>query len=272
MRSLPNAAETELGRVIRRLGAKGFEAALHGWLARCIPIDNIVMLAFRAAGPPLALYRQAGSPLVFAALDTTYLSGAYLLDPYHDLHARRAPAGLYRIREIAPDRFTSSRYFREYYHRTTITDEVAYVAYPAEGVTLNICLGRDASSGTVFAAREVETAARLAPVVAALAEMHWSSLPPAPGAKGADMAEEVGDRLREALWRRHGIRLSPRQAEVGLMILRGHSSVSIGLRLGVSPQTVKVFRRQLYARCGITTQAELFALLLPLLQGPGEMA
>jgi DNA-binding CsgD family transcriptional regulator len=33
----------------------------------------------------------------------------------------------------------------------------------------------------------------------------------------------------------------------------------------VSPQTVKVFRRQLYARCGISSQAELFALLLPLL-------
>jgi DNA-binding CsgD family transcriptional regulator len=70
-----------------------------------------------------------------------------------------------------------------------------------------------------------------------------------------------------ALLRSQGIRLSPRQAEVALLILRGHSSVSIGLRLAVSPQTVKVFRRQLYARCAITTQAELFALLLPLLKG-----
>jgi DNA-binding NarL/FixJ family response regulator len=42
--------------------------------------------------------------------------------------------------------------------------------------------------------------------------------------------------------------------------------VSIGLRLAVSPQTVKVFRRQLYARCAIATQAELFALMLPLLK------
>jgi DNA-binding CsgD family transcriptional regulator len=35
--------------------------------------------------------------------------------------------------------------------------------------------------------------------------------------------------------------------------------------LGVSGQTVKVFRKQLYARCGISSQAELFALMLPLL-------
>ena len=59
------------------------------------------------------------------------------------------------------------------------------------------------------------------------------------------------------------------QAEVALLILRGHSSVSIGLRLGISPQTVKVFRKQLYRKCGISSQAELFALLVPLLGPPG---
>ena len=62
-----------------------------------------------------------------------------------------------------------------------------------------------------------------------------------------------------------GIGLSPRQAQVALLILKGHSSLSIGLKLGVSPQTVKVFRKQLYARCGISSQGELFALMLPLL-------
>ena len=49
------------------------------------------------------------------------------------------------------------------------------------------------------------------------------------------------------------------------MILRGHSSVSISLRLGISPQTVKVFRKQLYRKCGISSQAELFSLVMPLL-------
>jgi DNA-binding CsgD family transcriptional regulator len=73
-----------------------------------------------------------------------------------------------------------------------------------------------------------------------------------------------------ALQQRHGIRLSPRQAEVALMILRGHSTPAIGLRLGLSPQTVKVFRRQLYAKCTISSQAELFALMMPLLRMSAE--
>lgn len=263
MRALPNAAEEDLGRTIRRLGSKGFESALHAWLGRCLPLDNIIVLAYRDAGPPDLLYRHAARPEVFARLESVYLAGAYLLDPFHELHTRRAPAGLYRLRDIAPDRFQSTRYVRDYYERTTILDELTYVAYPAEGVSLNICLGRDAGSGAAFTAREVETAGRLAPVVLALAEAHWAGLAAEPGA-----ADPLPEALRADLAQRHGIRLSPRQAEVALLILRGHSSVSIALRLGLSPQTVKVFRRQLYARCGLSSQAELFALMMPLLGRP----
>ncbi len=63
----------------------------------------------------------------------------------------------------------------------------------------------------------------------------------------------------------HNINLTKRQAEVALLVLRGHSSASIALRLEISPQTVKVFRKQLYRKCNISSQAELFALITPLL-------
>ena len=59
MQALPNAAETGLAEAIRRVGQPGFETALHGWLGRSIPFDNILVLAYREAGPPLVLYRQA---------------------------------------------------------------------------------------------------------------------------------------------------------------------------------------------------------------------
>ena len=265
MQPLPNAAEACLSEAIRRMEQPGFEAALTEWLRRSVPCDNLIMLVYRDAGPPMALYHQADDPKVYSQLDSTYLAGAYLLDPYHDLHQSRVAAGMYRMRDIAPDQFQRSRYFLDYYRSTGLIDELTFVAYPAAGLTLNICLGRDGTSGQVFSAPEVQTASRIAPLVTAMAERHWSGLsgPAPPGAGRGDQAAEL---LRAALLQARGIRLSPRQAEVALLILRGHSSVSIGLRLAVSPQTVKVFRRQLYARCAIATQAELFALLLPLLK------
>lgn len=264
MKPLPNLAEAQLAEAIRHLGAAGFEAALWNLFRSVAAPDNLIILAYRDSGAPQVLYRRADNPAVYAQLDSTYLPGAFRLDPYFDLHLSRVAAGAYRLRDIAPDAFHRSRYFLEYYDATTLVDEVTFVAYPASGVSLNLCLGRDTGSGQTFSPRELETCQRLAPIITALSEAHWADLSDAGGP-----AEDTAALLARAAGLRHQIQLSPRQAEVALLILRGHSTMSIGLRLGLSPQTVKVFRKQLYSRCGISSQAELFALMLPLLGSLG---
>lgn len=261
MQALPNLAETWLAEAITRIGSDGFEAALWQLFLAVAQPDNLIILAYRDAGPPLILYRRFNHPQVFAELEQTYVAGAFRLDPYYDLHRQRAPDGVYRLRDIAPDAFHRSRYFIEYYDQTTLEDEITFVVWPAPGVCLNLCLGRDATSGRVFGGSDVEHCQRLAPVIAALARAHWLGI-----AESAGPAEDTAAVLATQARERHAIALSPRQAEVALLILRGHSTVSIGLRLGLSPQTVKVFRKQLYRRCGISSQAELFALMLPLLK------
>lgn len=260
MQPWSDTEESKLALAISALGGTGFPDALASWLQTLAAPDNLILLAFRDAGPPEVLLRQSRRPQVFSRLESDYLAGAYLLDPYHELHLSGAVAGPYRLRDIAPDAFQRSRYFTEYYRQTTLIDELAFLVRPAEGVSLTLCLGRDATSGRPFAAREIETCERLAPVVIALAARHWSGL----AAKTGDRTD-LGARLLGPLASR-GIALTPRQAEVALLILQGHSTASIGLRLGVSAQTVKVFRRQLYARCGLSSQAELFALMLPILR------
>jgi DNA-binding CsgD family transcriptional regulator len=261
MEALANLSETRLAEAIGRLGGDGFEAALWDFFLGLVRPDNLIILAYRDSGAPLVLYLRAGEAPVFANLERTYVAGAFRLDPFYDLHRQRAPEGAYRLRDIAPDAFHRSRYFLDYYDQTTLTDEITFVVWPASGVSLNLCLGRDATSGRVFSTAEIEICQRLAPVIAALARAHWRGISQSQGP-----AEDTAAVLAGMAEARHGISLSPRQAEVALLILRGHSTVSIGLRLGVSPQTVKVFRKQLYARCGISSQAELFALMLPLLQ------
>lgn len=261
MQPLPNLAEGRLATAVRLIGQDGFEQALADLFRQVAAPDNLVMLAYRDTGPPLILYRQADHPRVFAALEQTYLAGAYRLDPFYDLHRIRAAPGAYRLRDIAPDAFQRSRYVAEYYAQTTLIDEIVFVARPAPDISLNLCLGRDASSGRAFTSRDLETCQRLGPVIAALAERHWAGIAPAP-----DPVEDTAALLARAARQRLAIPLSPRQAEVALLILKGHSTVSISLRLGLSHQTVKVFRKQLYRRCAISSQAELFALMLPLLK------
>jgi DNA-binding CsgD family transcriptional regulator len=257
----PTSHEGLLAEAISRIGSDGFEAALWAYLRALVGPDSLVTLAYRDAGPPVALYRRFEDPQVFAGLDQAYLAGAYRLDPFFEMHLNRAGEGAYRLRDVAPDAFHRSRYYVEYYERTTLIDEIAFLVWPAPGVSLNLSLGRDASSGRPFAAAEADACRRVAPVVAALARMHWRDI----GA-GVGSAEDTPALLAAAARARLGIALTPRQAEVALLILRGHSSLSTGLRLGISQQTVKVFRKQLYRRCGVSSQAELFALMLPLLR------
>lgn len=251
--------ETCVAAAISGLRQDGFAVALWDLFGALAKPDNLIVMAYRDAGPPLVLLHRSDNPRVFARLETLYLSGAYRLDPYYELHLARVTDGAYRSRDIAPDAFQRSRYFTEYFGATTLIDEIAFVVPLAEGLSLNLCLGRDARSGRAFSAEDLAACQRVSPVIAALARAEWRDLK-----SDARPVEDTPALLIQAAKHR-GIALSPRQAMVALLVLRGHSTPSIGLKLGVSRQTVKVFRKQLYQRCGISSQAELFSLMLPLL-------
>ena len=251
--------ERELAKVIASLGRPGFEEALWQMLLALVRPDNMLVLAYSDGGPALELFRRAGDARVFEKLQSTYMAGAFRLSPFYGLHLRRAEEGLYRLRDIAPDAFQRSRFYVEYFGQTTIIDELDFTVWLGAGLSLNLFIGRDGQSGRVFSPTEIEACRRLAPVVAELARAHW----PVPKL-AAQPVEDTPAKLAAAA-EQLGIALSPRQAQVALLILKGHSTLSIGLNLGLSPQTVKVFRKQLYARCGISSQGELFALMLPLL-------
>ena len=252
-----------LAQSIDALGSDAFPGFLEQWLSAEMRQDNCTIIAYFDGRRPHSISHSAHSSAVHENFEPTYLAGAYLLDPFHDLHTSRAAAGVYRLSDIAPDQFHRNPYFLDYYSATTLLDELAFVSYPTPDMSLHICLGRDTSSKARFTSRELATARRIAPVVNSLANRQWAGL----AAQGDYSDTAVTDHLVASLEKAHEIKLSQRQAEVAFFILRGHSSVSIGLKLGISPQTVKVFRKQLYRKCAISSQAELFRLMLPLLSG-----
>ncbi|KPU84516.1 hypothetical protein JI58_03250 [Marinosulfonomonas sp. PRT-SC04] len=256
------AKEILLACAIDNLNTTQFPDILCDWLHKHIEFDNITILAyFQDHGPELKAYKgHQGN--IYDCIQNIYLAGVYLLDPFHDLHINTSPPGVYRLSDIAPDKFRSNRYYLEYYKKTGMQDEFAFVIHPAAGVSLHICLGRDSSSNTRFSPRDLATAKRIMPLVASLSSAHWGTL----RSKGEYTEGNITSKLIEAMQLHHGIMLTTRQAEVAMMVLRGHSSVSIGLKLGLSDQTIKVFRKQLYKKCRISSQAQLFTLIIPILE------
>ncbi len=256
-----------MAQAIDRVGSDDFYPTMAEYLRSCMDYDNVIAIVFVGTNVPDVLYRSVRGPDVFRYVAEQYLPGAYLLDPVYHFHLRRGAPGLYRLLDIAPDQFRRSRYFKWYYGRIGITDEISVLLPIGANTTITISLGKDSSSGQLFSSKAEEQFKQHEQVIISLLRAHLS-------ASGIRTASErkptsVIDNLLAAMKGRHGVGLSRRQAEVALLILQGHSSPSIGLHLGVSPQTVKVFRKQLYARCGISSQAELFGLLMPMLGNGG---
>lgn len=251
-----------LSITISNLHSAHFPKDLAAWLQKCLGFDNITILAYFQNHAPVLLLYEGKNSKILDSIAADYLAGAYLLDPFHDLHINTAPMGVYRLKDVSPDKFRSNPYYLEYYKKTKMVDELVFVTYPAAGVSLHVCLGRDDNTNLTFSTRDITIAQRISPLVSSLSTSHWNEL----RSEGAYAEGEITSKLIREMERRHGISLSPRQAEVAMLVLRGHSSVSIGLRLEVSYQTIKVFRKQLYKKCHISSQAQLFNLMIPVLE------
>ncbi|WP_447556493.1 LuxR C-terminal-related transcriptional regulator [Vreelandella sp. EE22] len=259
-----NQRETDeaLANAILALATPELPRCFSRLVKRFAAFDNLIIIAYQGEQRPAVLYREYTDPVVYLPMDSDYLDSAYLLDPFYREHLKKDVQGIRRLEDVAPDHFKRTPYYKNYYKQTTLVDEVAVFASLTETLTLTACFGKDRSSGRSFSKREIQALQHNEMTLSHLLKKHWQAyrLQETQSAIKAPL----GERLREALATEHRIALSPRQAEVALFILRGHSSLSISLHLDVSPQTVKVFRRQLYARCAISSQAELFALMMPL--------
>jgi DNA-binding CsgD family transcriptional regulator len=259
---LSSKQDKALAEMVRSVGNANFPEAMAYFVSRMVKFDNLIVIAYHKDHNPEELYRESNNSPVYQKMQTHYLKAAYLLDPFYDAIRNGIQSGVHRIFDLAPDKFKQTSYFDEYYRETTLVDEFSLFFCFGHEITLTACFGKDETSGMKFTKSELKRIKSFENVLGALCEQHWKGYQPK---EGKDIVlPPVTKRLRITLKNQHDISLSPRQAEVALYILQGHSSLSISLILNISKETVKVFRKQLYSKCNISSQAELFALLMPI--------
>lgn len=236
-----------LGYAAENLGSATFTLALEALLGLITPFQMMNGFRYTADGRGFDLHNER----IVADRQTIvdhYLAGAYILDPFYD--AARHPNGrrFIAIKQLAPDNFEQSEYYRRHYAATGITDEVGFLFYFADGDigVLSLCRVGDAPD---FDPQTLTLLADAAPVICALGERHpWPS--PHRTASPAAPAETV-----------HPL-LTKREQEIVTLILKGHSTLSIAAVLSLSRDTVKVHRRRIYAKLKISSQAELFRVFM----------
>lgn len=250
--------------LISAIGTPSFPAAMAALLRSVTPYSYTVMFGFQGSARPLALYDDfpTAKRKVFV---TDYQDGPYLLDPFFLASVQPVAPGLYRMRDLAPDRFYQGEYFRNYYVRTGLAEEIGvFIALP-DSVTVVISLMR---SEKPFSAREIRAIEAIRPVIEAATLQHWGDLALRFGRDKDDSeAARLQRRIEQSFHSFGGGLLTPRERQVVEYTLKGHSSEAIGRILAIAPGTVRIHRRNIYAKLHIRSQGELFSCFILALGG-----
>lgn len=249
-----------LSQCIDSIGTEIFSSNLVTALKSVAPFDYSVYFAYHQNDKPLCLHHTF-SPVKRTIFVDDYLNGPYLLDPFFKACDRKVDAGLYRLRDIAPDRFYQSEYYRSYYVQTGLAEEICYIVYPVSGVAVAVSLMR-AGDNSRFSAREFKLLSSIVSIINSLAQRHWHALhtrfdDQPSGLKTSDNRTLIEDTVINALF---GSRITPRETQVVAQVLEGHSSDAIARSLGISVGTVRIHRRNIYAKLQISSQQELFSI------------
>jgi len=248
-----------LSQCIDSIGAEIFSSNLVTALESITPFDYSVFFAYHENEKPICLHHTF-SPTRRTVFVDDYLNGPYLFDPFFKACDRKVNAGLYRLQDIAPDRFYQSEYYRSYYIQTGLAEEICYIVYPVSGVAVAISLMR-AGNSSRFSAREFKLLDSIVPIINSLAQRHWHDLhirfdDQITGLETGDNRTIIEDSVN-ALF---GPRITPRETQVVAQVLEGHSSDAIARSLGISVGTVRIHRRNIYAKLQISSQQELSSI------------
>ena len=257
---LSDAWYQSLAEIIELIGDDKFSLCFASLCQSLTGYDSTVLSAFLNNQKPSLVFSNLRSRDETPTLGP-YFDGAYLLDPFYELYRNKAADGIYRLRDVAPENFSETEYYRSYFKNTRIIDESALFVQITPEIYLSASFGlRDGSKPRELQIRELR---KVFPILASAFRQHWSRENQlARLLDSGKTSGEFGSTL-EAAFSNFGNRyLTKRECEIVKLILKGYSSKSIASLLEISVDTVKVHRKRFHNKLDISSQAELFSLFL----------
>lgn len=250
-----------IARLISSDTDAGLCAALTDLVGCAVKHEGTCIMAFHKEARPDVLHHTLEPEGEKHYLDR-YLAGPYLLDPLYQLAIRERKASLCRFRDELPDRFRSSEYYRQYCERTHLLDEMDFFADVTKATTVVLVVGR---RDRMFSKAELQRLELIEPTVQSAMQRIWELWQLRTG--GSTHGDAMHRELTRCFERFGESVLTERERQVSQLLLRGHSSKSIARELDIAPGTVMVHKRNLFAKLDISSQYELFSLLIDELGG-----
>ncbi len=249
------AYHRQIGHLIELLDKPNFWIQLVRTIGLFVAFDSWVVLRFSNHGKPQVFVENPTPDGTEDMLFHDYLNGLYLFDPFFVASRERSSSGLFLLDDVAPENFTGTDYYRLYFKRNIVADEVQFNFDINGDDTLCFSMGR----GTRYTPDEVAQLALCTPwVVALMAQrLHFEARREPVAAASAG---NWRDGVERAISKVKGTRLTSREVEIGQLMLSGFSSKNIATRLDISVETVRVHKKHIYTKLDINSQSELFAI------------
>tara|TARA_B110000211_G_C13972682_1_gene505680 strand:+ start:204 stop:1031 length:828 start_codon:yes stop_codon:yes gene_type:complete len=242
--------------ILPELGGERMPSLLVSMLKTLVPFDNAVIVHYQGGEKPQVHYNDM-PPLQRESQIEGFVNGAFLLDPFYRAAIDRGIGGLHRLSNLAPEGFKKTEYYRSYFKFTKIKDEIGYIVHLDNKQFINISLGR---LGLVqrFNRSQLAILEDITPIIESICNLQWSSKEKS----SSNQVSQLPGQLDSALKCFGTAYLTDRETQVVQLFLHGHSTKSIAERLGISPETVKLHRKNSYAKLDVSSQAELFYLFI----------
>jgi DNA-binding CsgD family transcriptional regulator len=254
----------QAGRIIEGIGTESFPVALAQSLRQTLAYEFTVIFGYVGHARPLDLYDDFPPDRHVLHVEE-YQEGPYLLDPFFLASLGERQPGVWRLREIAPDRFYQGEYYRNYYAQTGLAEEIGFLININRKLNIVISLMRTEKR---FSSAEMRNLKKLWPVIDAACRKNWQGLALDETRDSAKMEQRIEYAFNSI---GEGV-LTPREREVVELTLRGHSADAIGKMLSISPGTVRIHRKNIYSKLRISSQGELFSEFITAILGSSAPA
>jgi DNA-binding CsgD family transcriptional regulator len=240
-------------RLVLAIGAPGFAERLLDAAGVCLAHDAAALMIFQPTAPPAVLVDRL-RPAERAWLYGDYLSGVYALSPFFRAARKLKAPRVARVREIAPKGFAQSEYHRRYFALIGVDDMIGLLIPTNRAETVFVSFSRSTGSRR-FTTADAKALSASADFLAAAVTRHCQIAGPLASRHIPAAAAPIVHKPAPS-------GLTAREAQVVNLMLEGHSARAIGEALKISNETVRVHRRNIYEKLGISSQGELFRWFL----------
>ncbi|MCR8924069.1 helix-turn-helix transcriptional regulator [Dasania sp. GY-MA-18] len=243
----------QLAMLVDKIGCDDFVLQLSAAICSITQYNHIAAYTLCSQERPVVLYHNLPEQWAKPTFPS-YSEGAYLLDPIAQFCFNDAPSGVYHLKDLAPDHFKQSEYFKRYYKNIGLRDESVVLLKLKPDFYIAHSIGHRFSSLGRMSKREQQRLHYAAPTLLAICRRHWQI------ALQNKASDENGAKNIATAFHQFGAELlTSREQEIVREVLKGHSNKSIAQNLCISFETVKVHRKHINNKLGVSSHAQLFS-------------